>query len=123
MKKLLSLDNSLEAVAALVAAVAALGVLQAFLIGKHFVIPTLILLLVFYFGNLARFGAKGERWAKHMLLWTFLLLVAHAFFALFWAADARPGALFGAAFYPAYGGFFIVIGGLCIAYAKSNELW
>ncbi len=122
MKKLFSLDNSLEALAALIALAAALGVLQAFVIGKHFVIPTMILLLAFYFGNLARAGLNGERWAKHLLLWTFLLAVFHTFFALFWAADARPGALFGAAFYPVYGGFFVIVGGLCINYAKRHSL-
>ena len=123
MKKLFSLTHSLEALATLFTIAAALGVLQTFIIGKHFVIPTMILLLAIYFGNLARFGLKGERWAKHMLLWTFLLMACHTFFALFWAADARPGAAFGAAFYPLYGGFFVVVGGLCISYAKQNELW
>jgi len=123
MKKPFSLDNSLEILAALFAAGATLGVLQTFIIGKHFVIPTMVLLLVIYFGNLARFGLKGERWAKHMLLWTFILMSCHTFFALFWAADARPGALFGAAFYPVYGGFLLFVGGLCVSYARRNSLW
>ena len=123
MSKLFSLDNALEALATLVALGAGLGVLQTFIIGKHFVIPTMVLLLVIYFGNLARFGLKGERWAKHMLFWTFALMACHAFFALFWAAEARPGALFGAAFYPAYGGFLIVVGGLCFTYARRNRLF
>ena len=122
MKKLFSLDHSLEALAALVATGAALGVLQTFIIGKHFVIPTMVLLLVIFFGNLARFGMKGERWAKHLLLWIFLLMACHAFFALFWAADARPGQAFGAAFYPVYGGFLVIVGGLCASYSKRNEL-
>ena len=122
MKKLFSLDNSLEALAALVALVASVAVLQTFIIGKHFVIPTIILLLVFFFGNLARAGINGKRWAKHMLLWIFLLAVFHTFFAMFWAAEARPGALFGAAFYPVYGSFFLIIGGLCLNYAKRHAL-
>ena len=122
MKKLLTIENSLEAIATLIAAGAALGVLQTFIIGKHFVIPTMVLLLVIFFGNLARFGLRGERWAKHMLFWVFFLLSAHAFFALFWAAEARPGALFGAAFYPLYGGFLVIVGGLCYAYARRNGL-
>jgi len=42
---------------------------------------------------------------------------------LFWAADARPGALFGAAFYPLYGGFFVIVGLLCWSYAKKNALF
>ena len=91
MKKLFSMDNSLEALSALIALGAGLAVVYNFVIGKHFVIPTMILILVFYFGNLSRAGANGERWAKHLLFWTFLLAVFHTFFALFWAAEARPG--------------------------------
>jgi hypothetical protein len=123
MKKLFSIEYALEGLATLVALGAALGVLQAFIIGKHFVIPTMILLLVFYFGNLARFGLRGDRWAKQLLFWTFALAVAHTFFALFWAAEARPGAFFGALFYPVYGGFLVIVGGLCAAYAKRNGLF
>ena len=123
MKKLFSLDHSLEALAALLAVGAGLGVLQTFIIGKHFVIPTMILLLMFFFGNLARFGLQGQRWAQHMLFWVFLLMVCHAFFALVWAGDLRPGQLFGAAFYPAYGGFLVIVGGLCLSYAKRNALF
>ena len=122
MRRLLTIENALEALATLVAVGAALGVLQTFIIGKHFVIPTMILILVFYFGNLARAGANGERWAKHLLFWTFLLAVFHTFFALFWAAEARPGALFGAAFYPLYGGWTVIVGYLCINYAKRHSL-
>lgn len=122
MKKLFSLDNSLEALAGLITLGATLAVLQTFIVGKHFVIPTMNLLLAFYFGNLARAGLNGERWAKHLLLWTFLLAVFHTFFALFWAAEARPGALFGTAFYPLYGGFFVIVGSLCVNYAKRHAL-
>lgn len=123
MRKLFSLDHSLEALAALVAVGAGLGVLQTFIIGKHFVIPTMILLLVFFFGNLARFGMQGQRWAQHLLFWVFLLMVCHAFFALVWAGELRPGQLFGVAFYPLYGSFLLIVGGLCLSYAKRNQLF
>jgi hypothetical protein len=123
IKKLMSLEYSLETLAVLVALVAGLGVLQSFLIGKHFVIPTMILLLAVLFGNLARFGISGHRWAKHLLFWIFALLVCHAGFALVWAGDARPGQLFGRAFYPLYGGFAVIVGGLCASYAGRNRLF
>lgn len=123
MQKLFSAENSLEAIAAFFALVAGLGVLQTFIIGKHFVIPTMVLLLAVLFANLARFGVKGERWAKHVLFWLFFLLSAHTFFALFWAAPARPGEFFGAAFYPVYGGVFVIVGFLCWRYAKTNALF
>ena len=123
VKKLISLDHSLEALAVLMAILARLGVLQSFIIGRHFVIPTLILLIAVLFGNLARFGFGGQRWAKHLLFWIFALLVCHAIFALVWAGDARPGQLFGRAFYPLYGGFAVFVGSLCVSYATRNRLF
>jgi hypothetical protein len=123
MKKMLSLESSLESLATLIAFLAALAVLYNFVVGKHFVIPTMFLFLAVIFGNLARFGVRGERWAKHILFWLFAIMVCHAFFALFWAKEARPGALFGAAFYPLYGGFFLLVGFLCWSYAKKNALF
>lgn len=123
MRKIFSLMYSLESLASLFALLGVLGVLQTFVIGKHFVIPTMLLLLVFILFNLARFGYQDQRWAKHMLFWLFLLMVFHACFALVWAADFRPGEIFGAAFYPLYGSFALIVGGLCVTYAKINRLF
>lgn len=123
MKKALSLNYSLETLAGLVTVLALLGVAQTFVIGQHFVIPTMILLLVFLFGNLARYGYRNQRWAKQLLFWLFTLLVCHALFALVWAGDFRPGELFGKAFYPLYGGFALIVGGLCVDYARRNSLF
>ncbi|MEM6545293.1 MAG: hypothetical protein AAF680_10330 [Pseudomonadota bacterium] len=122
MKRLFSLAYCLEGLACLISIIAGAGVLHTFVLGKHFVIPTLILLLVMLFGNLARFGLKDQRWAKHMLFWIFLLAVFHALFALVWASGARPGQLLGDAFYPIYGGFALIIGTLCFLYARQNAL-
>ena len=122
MRKLTSLAYSLETLASLFAIGALAGVAQTFVIGQHFVIPTMILLLVFLFGNLARFGYRDQRWAKHLLFWLFLLMVCHALFALVWAGDFRPGQFFGAAFYPLYGGFALIVGGLCFDYARRHSL-
>jgi len=121
MKRLVSAENSLEAVAVLFAIGAILGVLQTFIIGKHFVIPTMILVIAVLFGNLARFGLKGQRWAKHMLFWIFFLMACHAFFALFWAA--RPREILGELFLPVYGVAFLTLAVLCTAYAKKNKLF
>ena len=123
MKKLLSAGYCLETLAILVGLLAALGVIQTFIIGQHFVIPTMILLLVFLFGNLARFGLQDRRWAKHLLFWLFALMVSHTLFALVWAADFRPGEIFGQAFYPVYGGFAVIVGSLCVIYAQRNSLF
>lgn len=123
MKRLFSLEYSLEALAALLSVLAAAGVLQTFIIGKHFVIPTLILTLAVVFGNLARCGLNDQRWAKHVLFWIFLVLVFHALFALVWAGEARPGQLLGAAFYPVYGAFVVGVGATTILYAQRNRLF
>lgn len=122
MKKLFSLEHSLELLATIVAIAALVGVIQTFIIGKHFVIPTMVLLLAVFFGNLARGGLRGERWAQHVLFWLFFLATCHTFFALFWAAEARPGRALGDAFYPVYGSFFVVVGFLSWQYARKNEL-
>ena len=121
MKKLFSLENSLEAIAALFTLAATLGVLQTFIIGKHFVIPTMILVFAVLFGNLARFGVNGERWAKHTLFWIFFVMACHAFFALFWAATPRE--ILGNLFLPVYGVAFLVLSGLCWTYSKKNHLF
>ena len=121
MHKRLSIANSLEIAAALIAIAALLGVLQSFIIGKHYVIPTAILFLAVVFANLARFGFRGKAWAKHVLFWIFFLLAVHAFFALFWAA--RPREIFGAAFPYLYGGFLLIAIALLIPYARRNRLF
>jgi hypothetical protein len=123
MKRLLSIEYGLEGLAALLSLLAVMGVLHTFVIGQHFVIPTLILLMAVLFGNLARFGLNDQRWAKHLLFWVFLILAFHALFALVWAGEARPGQLLGAAFYPVYGGFAAGVGTLTVLYAKRNALF
>lgn len=120
MKDRLSLKYSLEGVATLITVVALLGVLQTFIIGKHYVIPTAILFLAVLFGNLARFGYRDEPWAKHMLFWIAVMICVHTFFALFWAA--RPREIFGDVFLPVYGIVCVVFGFLAWQYQKKNEL-
>ena len=120
MKNLLTLKHSLDLLAAIIAIAALLGVLQTFIIGKHFVIPTMVLVLVVFFGNLARSSMRGERWAKHVLFWIFFIATCHAFFALFWAVTPRE--MLGDAFLFVYGAVFLIVGFLTWQYAKRNEL-
>lgn len=121
MKQLFSIENALEAIASIIALAALLGVLQTFIIGKHFVIPTMILVPAILFGNFARFGLQGHRWAKHVLFWIFSLMAVHAFFALFWAVT--PRAMLGNLFLPVYGAVFLVLATLCFLYAGRNKLF
>ena len=79
IKSLFSFEHCLECIAALIAAAGLLGVLQTFVIGKHFLIPTIILSAVLLFGNLAWWGLQGQRWAKYFLFWGTFLLTMHGF--------------------------------------------
>lgn len=121
MPRILSFKHSLEFVAALVCVAALAGVLQTFIVGKHYVIPTMILSLAVLFGNLARSGYRGQAWAKHVLFWVFFVLTCHLFFALFFAA--RPREILGPAFVPVYGVLFVVFGLLVSQYGRLNELF
>jgi len=121
MKNLFSLEHSLALLAWLIAIAALLGVLQTFVIGKHFVIPTMILFMAVVFGNLARFATRGQDWAKHVLFWIFFIAACHAFFALFWAKTPRE--MLGDAFIYVYGAHFLLLSFLCWQYAKKNALF
>ena len=121
MQKLFSLKHSLELLAVLITIAALLGVLQTFVVGKHFVIPTVILVLAVFFGNLARFGSQGQRWAQHTLFWIFAVAACHAFFALFWAETPRE--ILGDAFIYAYGAHFVILSFLSWQYARKNKLF
>ena len=121
MKKLFSRKHSLELLAVLITVAALLGVLQTFVIGKHFVIPTMILVFAVFFGNLARFGSQGLRWAQHTLFWIFAVAACHAFFALFWAKTPRE--ILGDAFIYAYGADFVILSFLSWQYARKNKLF
>ena len=120
MKNLFSLKHSLDLAAAIIAIAALLGVCQTFIIGRHFVIPTMLLVLAVFFGNLARYSMRGERWAKHVLFWIFFIAACHAFFALFWGVTPRE--ILGDAFLFVYGAVFIIVGFLSWQYAKKNEI-
>ena len=120
MKKLFSLKHSLDLVAAMIAVAALLGVLQTFIVGKHFVIPTMVLVLAILFGNLTGSSMRGERWAKHILFWIFFIVTCHAFFALFWAVTPRQ--ILGEACLYGYGAVFVIVGFLTWKYAQKNEI-
>ena len=120
MKNLFSLEHSLDLAAVIIAIAALLGVMQTFIIGQHFVIPTMVLVLAVFFGNLARSSLCGERWAKHVLFWIFTIAACHAFFALFWAKTPRE--ILGETFLYVYGAAFVVLAILCWQYAMKNEI-
>ena len=117
----LSLKYSLELVALILTIIALLGVLQTFIIGRHFIIPTLILTLAVILGNLARYGYQDHAWAKQMLFWLGLILTLHAFFALFWAQTLRE--MLGGAFEYVCAALMLLMAFLTWQYASRNGLF
>lgn len=113
--------NSLDWVAALIALIAIGAVLYTFVVGRHYIIPTAILVPALLFGNLARCGLQGRRWAKELLFWIGVLFTAHLFFALFFAQT--PRALLGAAFEPVCGALFLLSAFTVTQYARRNALF
>jgi len=121
MNNKLSLQHSLDLVAAVIAVVAFFGVLQTFVIGKHFIIPSMLLFFCVLFGNFARFGLQGQAWAKHMLFWLFFLFTSHVFFALFWAKKYRD--VLGDSFEWLFAAIFAVFAFLLFKYAQRNDIF
>lgn len=120
MKRLFSLQYAFDHLAALAALAFGLAVLQTFLIGRHYLIPTALLALAVLFGNIAWHGYHDQRWAKHVLWWMGILLTAHLFFALFWSVKYR--AILGVAFEPVCAVLTAGMALLAWQYARRNGL-
>ena len=121
IKLLFTRKHSLECIAAITAVAGLLGVLQTFVIGKHFLYPTIILSVVILFGNFAWWGLHGQRWAKYLLFWGTFLLAMHGFFALFWVKKYRE--ILGSAFEPTFIVLVLVLSYLLVEYARRNRLF
>lgn len=117
----LSIRYGFDILAAAAAAAAVAGVLQTFLIGRHFLIPTVLLVPAILLGNLAWYGFQDRPWAKYLLFWLGLVLASHVFFALFWAKRYRE--ILGSAFEPVFVVLAIALAALTYAYARSNGLF
>lgn len=121
MSKKLSLAYSMEFVAAILALLATVAMLHTFIIGRHFIIPTMILAVAILLGNLARYGYRDQPWAKHVLLWFGVLLGCHAFFALFWAKAYRS--LLGSSFEAVCAAIVLIMVFLVWHYVRRNRLF
>lgn len=121
MKNWLSLGNSFDLIFAAFTAVGIIAVLQTFIIGQHYIIPSAILAATILTGNIARFGLAGQQWVKHLLFWCGFLFTAHLFFALFFSKK-YPDVL-GAAFVPVCVALLVLFGFLTIQYARRNRIF
>ncbi|MDU0353311.1 hypothetical protein RS130_04635 [Paraglaciecola aquimarina] len=118
MKKL-NFSYGLDWLMALFAVLSALAVLQTFIIGKHFIIPTMILVVAILFGNLAWYGFKQKKWAKQINFWLGVIMTSHCFFALFWAKKYRE--VLGSLFEPVAVVVTLILLGLTWLYARKNQ--
>jgi len=121
MSERLSLKYSFEIIFALAALIAALAVLQTFIIGRHYIIPSAILTAAVLFGNLAWWGFRDQPWAKYTLFWIGFLFTSHAFFALFFSKRYRE--ILGDYFEVTCGATIVLSAFLVITYARRNRLF
>ena len=121
MKRWLTLSNSFDLIFAVLTVVGVLATLQTFVIGQHYIIPSVILAVTVLIGNLARFGLDNRAWAKHILFWCGFLFTSHTFMALFFSKRYRE--ILGDAFEPACAGVFLVFAFLTWQYARGNRIF
>ena len=120
MKKSLTWANSLDWFFALLALLAGLAVLETFVIGKHYIISTILLVITVLFGNMAWYGLTQSQWAKRVNFWCGFLLTSHGFFALFWSKKYRE--ILGEQFLLVCGVITLTFLVLTCMYAKRNRL-
>lgn len=120
MKKL-SLCHGLDWLLALCALAGFLAVLQSFLIGKHYIIPTIFLLLTVFLANVAWYGLQRVKWAQYVNFWIGFITTCHLFFAIFWAKT--PRAVLGEAFEPIAIVLMLAMLTLTWLYARKNKLF
>jgi len=121
MRGKLTFAYSFDWLFAAISAAALVGVLQTFLIGRHFIIPTGILAVAVLTGNIAWHGLQDRVWAKQLLFWSGFLATCHLFFALFWAKRYRE--LLGDAFEPVFVVLSLLFALLSWQYARRNGLF
>lgn len=89
MKKIIAVKNSFDLIIGLMAFIGFLAVLETFIFGKHYIIPTAILFVTIMLANLSFYGFRKNRIAKKIMFWLFFLLDMHLFFALFFSVKYR----------------------------------
>ena len=116
MKGKLRLDYFLEWISLATACAVVIAVGYTFVIGKHYVIPTALLVMAIALANIGYHGLQNRLWARSLLFWIAAILFAHTFFALFYAKAPRD--LLGQGFIPVYGCVCLLFGYLAFRYAR-----
>lgn len=120
MGKAFSLRYSLETLCVFLTLLGLAAVLHQFIVGRHFIIPTALLVFPLLTGNVARHGYRDRPWAKHVAFWIGVLLTCHWFFALFWAQTLRQ--MLGGAFEPVALVVTLLLAYLTFQYRRRNAL-
>jgi signal peptidase I len=121
MKNYIKLNHSFDLIVSLLVTLGILLVVQTFIIGHHYIIPTGILMLSVIFGNLVYYGFKNNRFAKKILFWLFFVFTLHLFFALFFSVKYRT--ILGNSFEPVCIINILVFSYLLIQYERKNNLF
>jgi len=116
-----NLSHGLNWLMAIFTLLASVAVLQTFIIGRHFIIPTILLVIAIFIGNLAWYGFKQVKWAQYIIFWCGFILTSHCFFALFWAKKYRE--ILGSAFEPVAVVITLLLFILTWFYARKNQLF
>lgn len=116
-----NLTHGLNWLMAIFTLLASVAVLQTFIIGRHFIIPTILLVITIFIGNLAWYGFKQVKWAQYITFWCGFILTSHCFFALFWAKKYRE--ILGSAFEPVAVMTTLLLFILTWFYARKNQLF
>ena len=120
MNNAFSLKNSWDLIAVIVAVATFAMAMYQFVIGKHYIIPTMILVWTVVFGNLARYGLSGARWAKHILFWFAFLMCCMGFMGIFFAQALRER--LDTLFLPVWIAGFLLVVYLTWQYKRRNEI-
>ena len=120
VRKAFTLKYGLETVLLLVTLLLLAAVLHQFVIGRHYIIPTVLLIPALFTGNVARHGYRDRAWAKATAFWLGVLLTCHWFFAIFFSQT--PRAWLGAAWEPVAIAITLLLAWLTWQYRRRNDL-
>lgn len=121
MKGYFSLRYAYELLFTAISIAAVLAVLETFVIGRHYLIPSAILVIAVLCGNLAWWGFRDKIWAKYLLFWIGFLFTCHAFFALFFSVRYRE--LLGDYFEVTCATVVVIFTFITVQYARKNLLF
>ena len=121
MRKIVSVENSFDLIIGAIAFIGFFAVLETFIFGKHYIIPTAILFVTILLANLSFYGYRNNRIAKKIMFWLFFLLDMHLFFALFFSVKYR--ALLGNYFEIVCSLLVLILSYMLLKYQKQNELF